>query len=425
MKKSLLLVLIILIIVLACAPLFAGCTPRTEVLKVYNWAEYINTDDDIIGQFEDYYKEITGKRIKVNYKTFDTNETLLTKITSKTDYDVICPSDYIIEKLRNNDMLIKLSDLGLDVNGNPIEDYRNDISDLCLNREFDPTNEYARAYTWGTMGILYNPAMLKPEHQIDSDGNGHPDFVESWDALWSQDYKNKIYMKDSIRDTFAIGAIYTFSEEIRNGTMTISEALNATDKESIDKIEKNLIEQKKLLLGYEVDYGKQDIIDGKVAMTLQWGGDAVWAINDAAELKNPVELNYVVPDPGSNIFFDGWCIPKYAGNPYAAQLFINFMCRPDISIANMDYIGYSSPCNTEDFIEYMNDTFGPEDELEMDEIDIKPRDLSYFLGEGSPLVYAPESMYPDKSIIDKCAVMKDYGKMDRDIINMWINVKSA
>lgn len=420
MKNKLFKISCIILLIVLLIPAIVACTPRTEVLKVYNWAEYINPDRDvdILGQFERYYKQITGKNIKVKYKTFDTNETLLLKVDGKVDYDVICPSDYIIEKLVNHDLLIELEkDLGKDVNGVAIEDYRNMVSDFTLDlATFDPDNKYCRPYTWGTMGILYNPEMLRPEDRVDANNNGHPDFVESWDALWSEKYKNLIYMKDSIRDTFAIGAIYTFANEIRSGKMTISEALNATDSDSIKKVEANLIKQKEILLGYEVDYGKQDAIDGKVAMTLQWGGDALWAISEAAALENPVELKYIVPEPGSNKFFDGWCIPKYSSNPDAAQLFINFMCRPDISIANMDYIWYSSPCNTQEFIDYMNDTFAE---------DYEPIDISYFLGEGAPLVPAPESMYPPIDVINRCAVMKDYGDAYSEMVKMWINVKTA
>lgn len=427
-RTTIIISVIAILLAIVAIPIFTSCTPREEILKVYNWQEYIG--EDVLDGFEEYYKEITGKNIKVRYTNFDTNELMMSKVFTRSDYDVVCPSDYAIEKMRNNDQLLKLEkNLGVDVNGNEIEDYRNMVSDLVLNREFDPTNEYSRAYTWGTMGILYNEDRILnnskvPAHlKVDNDGDGHIDYFNEmgWGALWDTRFKNDIYMKDSVRDSYAIASIYTFKDKILAGEMTPDDALNATTPAQIAMIEKSLKEQFPIIRGYEVDNGKQEAVDGSISMTLQWGGDAVWAIADANELndkdKNPnndVHLKYFIPAEGSNIFFDGWCIPKYARNESAAQLFINYMCRPDVSMANMDYIGYSSPCNTEEFVEYMAEAF-PEEEA---------RAIEYFMGNDT-LVHAPEIMYPKPEVIARCGVMRDFGSADMLINNMWINVKST
>lgn len=428
MKKKLLIFLTVLICAVISLGALTSCAERETILKVYNWAEYVG--DNVIADFEEYYESITGKPIHVNYTTFDINETMLAKVATGADYDVVCPSDYAIEKLIRYNKLTPLKEnLGLTVDGKPIEDYRGMQSKLVTSRsEYDPEQKFSRTYTWGTMGILYNKDMLAPEHQADNDGSGHPDWLETvgWGALWAKnidgtpngwytDSRNTDYgilMKDSYRDSYAIAALYTFRDDLLNGTRTQSDVLNTTNKADIAKIEANLIAQKDLLKGYEVDSGKQEAADGKVSMTLQWGGDAVWAIADAAE--NGITLDYFIPPEGSNIFFDGWCIPSTSRNPDAAQLFINFMCRPDISIRNMDYIGYSSPCNTEEFVEYMAETFPDE----------KARAIKYFMG-SDELIYAPLSMYPLEETIARCGVMRDFGEHEEDIIKMWINVKIA
>lgn len=428
MRKKLFLVLAVILCTVIPLSALTSCAERSTILKVYNWAEYIG--EEVIDDFEAYYEEITGKPIKVNYTTFDINETMLAKVATGADYDVVCPSDYAIEKLIKYNKLTPLApDLGVDINGTPITDYRNMLSDLVMSRsEYDPEHKYSRAYTWGTMGILYNRAMLAPEHQADNDNSGHPDWLETvgWGALWAKNadgstnewYTNPrktdygILMKDSVRDSYAIAALYTFRDDLLSGKRTQSDVLNTTNKADIAKIEAKLIAQKDLLKGYEVDSGKQEAADSKVSMTLQWGGDAVWAIADAA--KNGVTLDYFIPPEGSNIFFDGWCIPSTSRNPDAAQLFVNFMCRPDISIRNMDYIGYSSPCNTEEFTEYMAETFPKE----------TPRSIKYFTGTDE-LIYAPLSMYPLEETIARCGVMRDFGEYEEDIIKMWINVKIA
>ncbi|MEG1963346.1 MAG: ABC transporter substrate-binding protein [Clostridia bacterium] len=422
MKKLFLSLTIMVMVAMLLVPLVGCFSNREEILKVYNCTEYIYEDEkdaniSTVKDFEKYYTEVTGKKIKVQYDTYNSNEEMLNKIVGgKADYDVACASDYIIEKLRMANYLIELQkDLGNDTAGNAITDYRNNISPLCSSRPFDPENKYSRTYMWGTMGILYNPAMLTEADRVDKDANGHPDFIQSWDAMWSKSYTNKIYMKDSMRDTFAIGAIKTFKQDILAGKMTVEQALNATSASQVALIEKELINQKSILLGYEVDKDKQEVIDGKAVMALQWGGDAFWAIDEAASLATPRNINYYIPDEGSNIFFDGWFVPKNCKNSLAAQLWINFMCKPEIAIQNMDYIGYSTGVATQEVMDWMNTSYA----------DFSAIDLSYFFGESGKAVKMDARQFPTKAMIDRCAVMRDFGENNKNVTDLWARVKAA
>ena len=406
MKKSL-TILIIIIMVMLFIPSFGGCTPRDEELKICNWEDYIAPN--VIEDFEAYYQEITGKPIKVTYDSQDTNEQMLNSIAiGRTDYDLICPSDYMIEKMRKENLLLTIDkELGNDVNDNPIPNYLDSASAFTKSRDFDPTNEYAIGYMWGTLGILYNTTLIT-----------NPTDADSWAGLWNSNYNDKIYMKDSVRDSFAIAALYANRNALASARATMSSEeynieltniINDTTAAGIDLVKNTLITQKSILKGYEVDYGKQDMIDGTATMALQWSGDAVYSIS-----MEPT-LAYSIPEEGSNIFFDGWVIPKYAGNKKAAELFMNFLCLPEIAIANMDYIGYTSTVSCDEIIDYLNENYADYDTM----------DLSYFFGEGALSVHADPNMYPSSDAISRLAVMRDFGTADGAIIEMWNTVKAS
>ena len=274
-------------------------TPRDKVVKIYNWGDYI--DPEVITSFE---KE-TGYKVK--YVKFETNETMYAKIANgNTDYDVIVPSDYMIEKMISENMLEKI------VFSN-IDNYK------YINKEFkdlayDPTNEYSVPYMWGTLGILYNKKMV----------NGT---IDSWTALWDEQYSGNIMMYNSSRDSIGITL------------MMLGYSLNSTDDKELDEAKQKLISQIPLVSGYVVDEVKDKMIGGEAALALAWAGDATYCVE-----KNP-DLDYVIPKEGSNIFFDAMCIPKGCGNKEGAQAFINYMCKPETSALNASYIGYSTPEN--------------------------------------------------------------------------------
>lgn len=454
MKKRLTVIAILLTLTLSTVlPIvLSGCTPRDEVLKVYNWSEYIG--EDVIDEFEQYYFEVTGKKITVKYDLFDENELMYSQIkTTKADYDVICPSDYMVEKMIKENLLLKLEPNLEDLGYGEIEDYRNDISPLLMSgntddgrhyfdfdydKESGEYNVFSRAYTMGTLGILYSNDATAYKRSSYGTYSSMQEYVEAngWAVLWDKAFNQRIMMKNSVRDTYAIGAIYTLLNERSSEylppmdtNITVAMALNATDSTNVAKIEKQLLAQKKLLNGYENDEGKEVIIAGDIDLTLQWAGDAVYAMGDLQEeLSKEKDLSYFVPYEGSNIFCDAWCIPKYSRNTLAANLWINFMCKGDIAIQNMDYIGYTSGVVSKEVFDYILENWASEEETDYFV------DLSYFFGEhcgfDTTLYVAEEdynafeAQFPSLEVVQRCAVMKDYGNKTREMNRMWRNIKA-
>ncbi len=418
MKKRILILFLIVALAGVCLlPLLTGCTPREEILKVYNWDEYI--DESVLEAFEEYYTAVTGKTVKVQYDTFVDNETMYQKVVGKqVDYDVVCPSDYMIEKMKTNGYLIELDkDLGNDVNGQPIEDYRKGAASFLSDGttfKYDVGNVYSYPYMWGTMGILYNTEKVSYE-DLESKG---------WGILWDSKYSGKIDMKDSVRDSYAIASLYTFknpSSKYYDAEMTLDRAVNATDAADREKVKEMLIAQKPLLYSYESDQGKQTVADGIYTyMTLQWSGDAVYARDELAYDQDGnmvTSLDYYIPEEGTNLWCDGWCIPKYAKNTEAANLFINFMCRPDVSIKNMEFIGYTSAIATPEILEWIEENYSAD---EYDTVD-----LSYFFGEEYTAVPVDIVQYPSAAIIANSAVMRDYGDNQELMLDLWTSIKNS
>ncbi|HPY98302.1 MAG: Spermidine/putrescine-binding periplasmic protein precursor [Firmicutes bacterium ADurb.Bin099] len=295
MKKAL-VILLSVIMVLS----FAGCAKDREVLNVYNWGEYI--DMEVLDMFE----EETG--IKVNYNTFVTNEDMYVKLSKgRVSYDVIFPSDYMIQRMIEEDMLQK-------INMDNVPNYSN-IADVHKNLSFDPNNEYSVPYLWGTVGILYNKTMVS-------------DTVDSWDILWNEKYSQKIFMQDSQRDSMMVALI------------RLGYSQNTTDQKQVDQAKDLLIAQKPLVLGYLVDEVKDKMIQGEGALAVVWSGEAV----DAMSMNK--DLAYVIPKEGSNRWVDSMVIPKNAKNVSAAEKFINFMLRDDIMVMNANETGYSITSKT-------------------------------------------------------------------------------
>jgi len=280
--------------------MMVGCGNKkdsTQVLNIYNVGDYI--DESLISKFE----EETG--IKVLYETYDTNETMYQKVKSgSTNYDLVFPSDYMVEKMKNEGLLQKI-----DFKNIPNMKY---IDESFLNPIYDESNEYSVPYMWGTLGILYNKKMVKEP-------------VNSWDILWNPKYKGNIMMFDSVRDTMAVGL------------KKLGYSINSTDPKQINEAKDVLMKQKDLVLAYVTDEGKDRLLGEEVAMGMIYSGDAVNLIN-----QNP-NLAYVVPKEGSNKWVDAMCIPKTAQNKKEAELFINFLLDPENAKVNTEYIGYSTP----------------------------------------------------------------------------------
>jgi len=283
--------------------LFTGCGSKggeNGVVYVYNWGEYI--DPETIEMFE----EETG--IKVEYEEYETNEIMYPKVAAGTsNYDILCPSDYMITKLMENDMLAEL-------NFDNMPNAKANIGAQYYEQAagFDPGNKYCVPYCWGTVGILYNKTMVDEP-------------VTSWDILWDEKYADNILMQDSVRDAFMVALK-------RNG-----HSMNSLNESELEQAKNDLIAQKPLVQAYVVDQVRDKMIAGEAAMGVIYSGEAIYT-----QRENP-DLEYVVPEEGSNVWIDGWVIPKNAENKENAEKFIDFMCRPEIALMNFDYITYSTP----------------------------------------------------------------------------------
>ncbi|MCB6544212.1 extracellular solute-binding protein [Blautia glucerasea] len=276
-----------------------GGVMGSEELIVYNWGEYI--DPDVLTMFE----EETG--IHVVYEEFETNEILYPKISSGAiAYDVVCPSDYMIQRMIDNDLLSE-------INFDNIPNLKN-IGKQYLeqSRQFDPENKYSVPYCWGTVGILYNKTMVDEP-------------VDSWSILWNPKYKDNILMQDSVRDAFGATLKY------------LGYSLNSTDLDELNEAKNLLIEQKPLVQAYVIDQVRDKMIGNEAALGVIYSGEAIYT-----QKENP-NLEYVIPKEGSNIWIDSWVIPKNAEHKENAEKFINFLCRPDIALKNFEYITYSTP----------------------------------------------------------------------------------
>lgn len=275
-----------------------GVSGNGQVI-VYNWGEYI--DPEIIDLFE----EETG--IDVIYEEFETNEIMYPKIQSGAiAYDVVCPSDYMIQRMIENDLLAEIN-----YDHIPNLKYIGD-NYMKMSRQFDPENKYSVPYLWGTVGILYNKKMVDEP-------------VDSWGILWDKKYEDSILMQDSVRDAFAVALKY------------LGYSLNSTDLDELEAAKNLLIEQKPLVQAYVIDQVRDKMIGGEAALGVIYSGEALYC-----QQENP-DLDYVIPKEGTNIWIDSWVIPKNAKNVENAEAFINFLCRPDIAKMNFDYITYSIP----------------------------------------------------------------------------------
>lgn len=373
---------------------------REHTLKVFNWADYI--DEDLIEEFEQWYEEQTGESVKIQYATFDINENMLQQIEmGHEDYDVVCPSDYIIERMLRKNLLQPINkDFGETPN------YLDNVSPYVVD-QFEKmghgkfvVNDYTVGYMWGTSGFIYNPKYVTDDE------------VKSWSALQNPKFAKKIFMKDAVLDIYCMMACATNYDDIKAGKVTRQELFENITPERLAKIEDYLKAAKGQFCGWETDFGKEYMTQEKAWINLSWSGDAAWAMDEAENVG--VELRYVVPEEGANVWFDGWVIPKYAVNTKAASYFINFMCMPENAIRNMEEIGYVSVIATPEILEYAIDSTFEE-----------TSDLSYFFGDScnADAIHVNPVYYADQSVIDRCALEHEAGEMTEQLMEMFSHVK--
>lgn len=398
MKKFILAVAALVLPVFLVSNMHAA--DREHTLKIYNWADYIDMTN-VLNKFPEWYKEQTGEEVNVLYQTFDINESMLTEIeVGHEDYDVICPSEYIIERMLRQGLL---QPINKDFGTTP--DYTKLVSPFAVEKfqQMAPDSsicvaDYTVGYMWGTTGMLYNTSLVKAED------------IRSLSGLLSPNFQGKIFMKNAFRDIYSVVVLYVYREEIARGEVTRDELVANVTDERINRVEEYLNQLKNNIAGWEVDFGKEEMTKGKAWMNLSWSGDAQWAIDEAANVG--VSLDYLVPEEGSNVWFDGWCIPKYAINTKAASYFINYMCMPENAILNMEEIGYVSVVASPEILEWANDSSITQ-----------TANLTYFFGEGADSVHANQVFYPDQRVIERCALMHDCGVMTEDMLAMWSRVK--
>ena len=358
-------------------PVLAACDDATgtvagggqDKLVIYNWEDYI--DDGLLDDFSEYYSSVTGNTIDITYSTFDTNETMLTQVTKgETAVDVICPSEYAIEKLMTAGLVVNQKELMAELRAEypDIELFANipNIEQAVLDKIEKTFGEmqigdgvynmldYMVPYMWGTLGLLYNTRVVS-EEELEEYG---------WGLLWNAgnnpELENMILMKDSVRDSYAAVVFYmakygllpdgvSDTYGVPYDELDMNQLINCTDTALLEKAESLLVEQRDHISGYEVDFGKDDMINEIVYLDLAWSGDALWAVEESEyyEDTDTYQLGYYVPPSGTNLWFDGWVVTRNSRNKLAAMMFVDYMCRLESAARNIGTIGYTSAVDRE------------------------------------------------------------------------------
>lgn len=416
MAKKIALVLVLVLLASMLVVVFAGCAKREETLRIYNWGEYMPEEftESKFKEFKEWYKEKTGKNITVQYKEYDTNETMYTQIATKhVDYDLVCPSEYMAERMYKEGLLQKLDDETIAVLKSAITP----SIYTMLDNNIENSANYFMPYLWGTMGIMFN---------VNSDENYDVTAAEiekygHWASLWDANNVNKIYMKDSVRDAYSIALLYHYTNDLVAARNTygytstqyqtiLDNIFSTCDDSSVDLAKNLLTQQKQYVYNYEVDSGKTDMLTTKFTgmFGLFWSCDVGYVMNSIFEDEGTQNFYYVVPDEGSNVWTDGFAIPKYAKNTEAANLFLQWLCDAEVASACMEYCGattgvqagadlYKSICEADEdgFFEGTYDGFK---EMYMD------------------------MMFPSADVLNRCGVMMDFGSYNEKLDKMWMDI---
>lgn len=429
----------------------------TIVLRVCNWEEYIDEggwDDeetidldsgDIFGEnsliqdFEQWYQETYGKKVRVEYSTFGTNEELYSQLNLGNVYDLVCPSDYMIMKLLKENKLEPLSKDFFDTeneNNYYVKGVSPYINGVFEENQIDgkPWVDYAAGYMWGITGMVYNPEEVTEEE------------ASTWTILENPKFYRQVTIKDNVRDAYFPTLAILNRETLLDPSFQnsgdykeqLSAIMNDTRKETIDEAEEKLKEIRANVYSFETDSGKADMVSGKVVANLQWSGDGVYALDQAEE--DGFYLDWAVPEECTNLWFDGWVMLKSgigqdAAKKQAAEAFINFLSRPDNAVRNMYYIGYTSAIaggDSDVIFDYLDWTYGAEE----DEEDTIEYPVGYFFsGDNSDedyVIIAPaeqahrqlSAQYPSEEEISRSAVMMYFDdEGNKNINQMWINVR--
>ena len=447
-------------LLLAVLPFMSGCGGAGEdeiVLRVANWEEYMDEGDwdeedaiefsdgtilcpesSMVEDFEEWYYDTYGKKVRVEYSTFGTNEELYNQITIGDVYDLACPSEYMIMKKMTEGMLEPYSEEFHDTNI-PENYYVKGVSPYIagvydeLSIGGEKLDTYAAGYMWGTLGIVYNPEEVTEEE------------ASTWKLLLNEKYAKQITIKDSVRDAFFAGvSIYQYDDitaddfrESDTYAADMYDRLNSTDAVTVDAVEDILSAIKRNVYSFETDSGKADMVTGKVLANQQWSGDAVYTMDQAEE--DGVELCYSAPEESTNLWFDGWVMLKdgIAEAPekkQAAEAFVNFLSMPENAVRNMMYIGYTSVIAGGDsgkVLDYVNWCYEADPE-EVYETDMVEYDIRYFFDNEDAVILTSEdqtrrqlfAQYPPAEVMERSVIMAYFDKEGNERINrMWTNVR--
>ena len=452
-------------------------------------------DSDMMKQFVSYMDEKyadEGLEFDYIYDTFDTPETCYNELmTGKSNYDVINVSDYMVQKMMSHNLIQPIFKVKEDTE-EQYENINSYISNylwgedtsifnniyakkLDYKDDEDPYDydkclaDYSVPYMWGTVGIMYNYSFYEgTQEEID-------DEFSTWEVLYNDFAKNSFSIKDSVRDVYAVSILHSSKEQIEalekqyldieepdfdKFNEELTNIFNSCDEATIARVKEDMLKLKANAFGFEVDSGKTDMVSGeKIGANLAWSGDAAWAIYQA-ETENGVELAFEVPEEGSNIWFDAWCIPTVANHPEYALDLIEFMSEPTQAVANMDYVGYTSATAGDEVLDYIYDNYDvraeeedyPDEEYEeydltyffdgsLEEYDIEDAILHAWLtstevtyeelinGEMQEVSYAVQArmlkaQFPKAEQLPRLCVMDDYGKNNEKVLDMWQSVRT-
>lgn len=403
MKKVFCILLSATLFAIAALSLTAcNLIPRDELLRIYMPGEYI--DEEIFEEFSEWYEEETGKKITVELSKFDAVEDIQKAVEQgKSDYDILCPSDYMVEYLLSKNLLQKLDKEIIDISEDGLfkEEY------IETTREFDPTLEYSVPYMYGTLGIVYDYSKTGKH-------------LTSWEALFGNEFAGRRSVKKSIHDAYAAACLYNARAQITalDGSAKKAKVQSVFEDyttATISAAKTTLENAKRGVFVWDTDNVKFDMAanKGDVAVALMWSCDAGYVMNDyedenGEERSGNRNLWYVVPDDGGNVYIDAFVISKYAANTTAANYFLQFICQKDIAIANSEYAGAISPVAAA--YDELYDTYTEDEDGMFD---------------GTPAGWKEmfiETMFPSAETLNRCGVMKDFGSARNEISRMWGNI---
>ena len=395
MKKIISLLLVIAIVSALSITLFA-CTPRSEILKLYMPGEYI--DEDIFEDFAAWYEENTGKKVKVQLETFKAVEDIHTAVEgSKADYDLLCPSDYMVEYLIEKNLVQPYDQtiVGNVDSDRFVEEY------VELAKLYDPELKYAVPYMYGTLGLVYDITKT----------NGNK--ITSWDALFGNAYEGHRSVKKSMRDAYAAACLYNNGKLAAGDRKTVQAVFEDTSDTTVAAAKSALQAVKNGGAKWDTDNVKFEMAarNSNVAVALMWSCDAGYVMNDyededGNEQEGNRDLWYVVPEEGGNVYIDNFVISAYAVNVEAANWFLKYICMKDVAVKNSEYSGTISI--VKDAYDELYDAYVEDEDGMFDGVDQEWVDM--FL----------EAMFPSTETLARCGMMRNFNQAGQDAVStMW------